>query len=294
MIASEGSIKAACEKLHLTQPTISGQLKTLEDFFGFKLFHRKHRKLELTYQGNFLYKKAERIFVLGDELVSSLSHCESQKHPQSIKIGITPSLSSPLVNQFILSLWKEQGYLIHTLYGEICYLTQLMSQNEIDFILTNNPQSQPNYKMINLGSQKLIGVGNKKFQKYQENFPYSLHHLSYIGFPHQTHLQKEIQYYLELKGIKLHLIGLIDNIDLIKTAIIEGVGFSILPIDAIRTELDQGILFPLGEIQMILSHFWLITSNSASQRVLIKKMINRFLSKDHELKTQIEKTIISA
>ena len=43
VIAHECSIKSACSKLNLTQPTISDQLKNLEEDLGQDLFYRQHR-----------------------------------------------------------------------------------------------------------------------------------------------------------------------------------------------------------------------------------------------------------
>lgn len=68
VVAREGSIARACEELRLSQPTISGQLRALEDSFGDKLFTRSGRSLKLTEFGNLVYRYAEDIFTLGREL----------------------------------------------------------------------------------------------------------------------------------------------------------------------------------------------------------------------------------
>jgi LysR family transcriptional activator of nhaA len=51
VIAQEGSIARAAQKLRLGQPTLSAQLKQLEEHIGIKLFERKHKKLILTESG---------------------------------------------------------------------------------------------------------------------------------------------------------------------------------------------------------------------------------------------------
>ena len=70
--AKEGSIARACEKLHLAQPTISGQLRLLEENLGEKLFAKVGRGLILTETGQVAYRYAEEIFGLGQELQSVL------------------------------------------------------------------------------------------------------------------------------------------------------------------------------------------------------------------------------
>lgn len=71
-VAREESITRACEKLHLAQPTISGQLAVFEQAIGKKLFHKSGRKLLLTDTGRVVYHYAEEIFSLGRELNNTL------------------------------------------------------------------------------------------------------------------------------------------------------------------------------------------------------------------------------
>jgi LysR family transcriptional activator of nhaA len=67
-VARTGGVSAASAELRLAQPTISGQLRLLEDHFGEKLFHRVGRRLELTDVGRLVYRYADEIFTLGREL----------------------------------------------------------------------------------------------------------------------------------------------------------------------------------------------------------------------------------
>jgi len=73
VVASEGSVTAACERLHLTQPTISSQLRKLEKFVGSNLFKRLARNLVLTKTGQLVLEYAEEIFSLGRELSEVLA-----------------------------------------------------------------------------------------------------------------------------------------------------------------------------------------------------------------------------
>ena len=59
--AREQNITAAAETLHITQPTLSKQLKELEEELGKKLFIRGNRKITLTEEGMFLRKRAQEI-----------------------------------------------------------------------------------------------------------------------------------------------------------------------------------------------------------------------------------------
>jgi LysR family transcriptional activator of nhaA len=68
IVAREGSVVAATRVLNLTQPTISAQIRLLEDSLGEKLFRKRGRGLVLTEVGRTVYEYAEEIFSLGQEL----------------------------------------------------------------------------------------------------------------------------------------------------------------------------------------------------------------------------------
>ncbi len=72
MVAKEGGMSRAARQLHLSQPTLSGQIKKLETAMGVKLFDRSGRSLVLTDAGQLVYRYADEIFSLGRELVDTL------------------------------------------------------------------------------------------------------------------------------------------------------------------------------------------------------------------------------
>jgi LysR family transcriptional regulator, transcriptional activator of nhaA len=72
MVATEGSIVKAKEKLLLAQPTISGQIRELESQLGRTLFERRKQRLYLTEEGRLVLEYARRIFDLGREMADAL------------------------------------------------------------------------------------------------------------------------------------------------------------------------------------------------------------------------------
>lgn len=88
VVARERSVTAAAKTLHVTQPTISGQLKLLEEQLGEALFRRKGRGLELTDAGETAYEYAERIFGLGRDLVEAVKHHRDGRRDRLV-VGIS-------------------------------------------------------------------------------------------------------------------------------------------------------------------------------------------------------------
>src|SRR5436309_13165614 len=71
MVAREGTMARACERLLLAQSTLSAQIATLEDALGEKWFERAGRKLRLTEMGRTVVGSADEIFSVGRDLVQS-------------------------------------------------------------------------------------------------------------------------------------------------------------------------------------------------------------------------------
>ncbi|HEX3063922.1 MAG TPA: LysR family transcriptional regulator, partial [Dongiaceae bacterium] len=72
-VASEGSFTKAANTLHVTQPTLSGQVKALEEIYGVKLFDRRGRRVAPTALGQELLVLTRRLFSLEAETEHLLS-----------------------------------------------------------------------------------------------------------------------------------------------------------------------------------------------------------------------------
>jgi LysR family transcriptional activator of nhaA len=89
--AREGSITRASEKLNLAQPTVSGQIQSLEKSVGERLFLRQGRKLTLTETGRVVFGYADQIFSIGQELVDTLRNRPNPSQ-RRVKVGVADAL----------------------------------------------------------------------------------------------------------------------------------------------------------------------------------------------------------
>ena len=69
-VAREENMTRAAEILHVTQPTLSKQLKSLEDELGKKLFTRHSFSIQLTEEGVLLRKRAEDLVKMADKIIT--------------------------------------------------------------------------------------------------------------------------------------------------------------------------------------------------------------------------------
>ncbi len=95
-VAKEGSIARASAKLRLAQPTISGQIRQLEQALGDKLFVRKGRHLALTELGQLVLGYAEEIFSLGRDLMDA-ARGRAIDRPLRLVVGIANVLPKTIV-----------------------------------------------------------------------------------------------------------------------------------------------------------------------------------------------------
>jgi LysR family transcriptional activator of nhaA len=87
MVVREGGVTRASEKLNVSQPTVSGQLRELQEALGEKLLARSGRTAILTDVGRTVYRYADEIFTLGRELQEAVKGRVT--HPARLAVGVT-------------------------------------------------------------------------------------------------------------------------------------------------------------------------------------------------------------
>ena len=100
-VATEGSFTKAAAALRVTQPTISHQVKGLEDSYGIRLFDRRGRGIELTDLGETLLQITRRLFDL-EEQAAELLTANRALEGGHLKIGIdSPMHVTPILTEFV-------------------------------------------------------------------------------------------------------------------------------------------------------------------------------------------------
>jgi LysR family transcriptional activator of nhaA len=86
-VAREGGVSKAAAKLRLAQPTISAQIRLLEEALGSRLFERHGRTLVMTDVGRTVYRYADEIFGIGRELMETLRG-QAPGRPLQLVVGV--------------------------------------------------------------------------------------------------------------------------------------------------------------------------------------------------------------
>lgn len=132
-IAKEENMSRAAEILHVTQPTLSKQIKDLEDELGKKLFVRSNYSMHLTAEGQILYKRARDIVSLADETVSEL---KSMTEPTggNVNIGAAETDSIKYLARIIKQLQEESAGITVNIYsGDSEMVESKLDRGQLDF-----------------------------------------------------------------------------------------------------------------------------------------------------------------
>lgn len=140
VVAKEGSIAAASQKLHLAQPTISAQIHRLEEQLGEKLFERKGRQLVLTDFGTVALGYAEEIFALGREFVET-ARGRSTGRPLRLVVGVSNTLPKSIVRRMLepaLQLEQSLRLVVREDRSIEAFLGEL-TMHTVDLVLSDAP-----------------------------------------------------------------------------------------------------------------------------------------------------------
>lgn len=161
-VAREGSITAAANFLHVTQPTLSRQLKDLEESLGKKLFIRKSHSIDLTDEGRILRKRAEEILNMVEKVEEEFSSME-ETIGGDVYIGGGETDAMKLIAQIVKAVQLNYPNIKYHLYsGNSDDVTDQLDKGLLDFGILIQPADLSKYHYINLPAKDQWGVVMKR------------------------------------------------------------------------------------------------------------------------------------
>jgi len=261
IVAKEGSIKEASNKLFVTQPTISDQLKLLEDFLESKLFERKHRALYLTKDGEITLKYAEKIFNLGNELTSVLRN-NLKAAKSSLEIGLTHFMSHYFLYDKIMPLFKQKEITVNIREDDKHILLAELEAGRLDMLFTTNKDGiSSNFSTYKMGMNRTFAVAHKKFGKSSNVFPDCLNDIPYFSYTESTSLKYEIELFFTKNSLSPRVIGEADDLDLFNTVTENALAFTIVPEVTKNRMCQNKDIIVLGEIDELQTSVWGVIQN---------------------------------
>ena len=153
-VATHGSFTRAAEMLHITQPTLSGQVKELEERYGTKLFVRHGRRIELTDIGKSAFAITRLMFRHEEEVEHLLQSARALTSGELRVAADSPYIATPLLAQF-QRLYP--GIQISIQYGNSQQLMSWIESRRCDVaFLPNIPQGDERLFSIPLPPDRLV------------------------------------------------------------------------------------------------------------------------------------------
>lgn len=157
-VVREGTISAAAQALHVAQPSLSRQMKDLEEELGASLFVRGNRKITLTEEGMVLRKRAEEMVRLMQMTEDEISQIKSHV-AGSVRIGAGESWSFHYLSRTAASLAKEHPDIrFHITSGDTQDLMDELNNGLIDFAVIFTDVDHTLYQSIELPVEDRFGL----------------------------------------------------------------------------------------------------------------------------------------
>ena len=161
-VAEEGTFSAAANRVFLSQPALSLQIKHLEESLELKLFHRTTRKVELTIAGQELLVTARRVIAELDHGITQLrdySECRRGR----VAVAVLPSLASTLLAEAV-PLFRRAfpGIRVAIRDGVADAVVEALKTGEVEFALGLPMQAEDEFAMTHLLMDRLVVIARRE------------------------------------------------------------------------------------------------------------------------------------
>ena len=278
VVAKEGSMSKAAERLDMAIQTISAQVHELEKSLGYLLFKPAGRGIALTESGFAALEIADQIFSIGEKLPEAVR--DAAKSPKTkIIVGVSDGLPKLMTKQLLEPILKHKEAQLIAHEGKFEDLLADLALHRLDIVLADRPA--PNNKNLNVYSEELTRTSMawyspKQFvKKAKKDFPHCLNELPIlIPTPHST-VRLLIDQWFSKHGIIPNIVGEFEDSALLKTFAASGLG--VFPAGKlIEKDLKETYgMELLGDCDDIYEYFYAIRSEKKIQHPLIQAIIKR-------------------
>lgn len=264
-VVHEGGVSRAAEKLRLAQPTVSAQVKLLEDALNTKLFERQGRRLVLTDVGRLVHRYADEIFGIGRELVETLKGRPTAGRPLPLTVGVANAVPKLVVHRLLQpAISGEQP--MHLVCREDSTETLLgeLATHALDVIIADVPA--PPHVRVKVFSH-LLGESDTTFfaapplaQKVKRRFPRSLNDTPILLPTPSTAVRRALDQWMEAEDLLPRVLGEFDDSALMKA--FGQVGLAVFPApSAIENEIvRQYRVQVVGRVKVVRERYFAISA----------------------------------
>jgi LysR family transcriptional activator of nhaA len=263
VVAREGGVAKASKVLRVAPPTISGQIRLLEESIGEKLFTREGRGLVLTEVGRTVFLYSEEIFSVGRELMDTLRGRPSGR-PQQLVVGVTDSVPKLVAHDLIRpALVLPEPIRLIVREGPHDRLLADLGGGQVDVVLSDAPVGpSARIKAFNHG----LGECGTSFvaapsiaSALRGEFPRCLEKAPMIVPGDSTGGRRALHAWLDANGLRPVVQGEFDDSALLKVFGAEGLGVFTVPTVIEASVCAQFGVSVIGRVSTLRARFFAIT-----------------------------------
>lgn len=256
--AKLGGVSNAANYLHISQPSLSAQLKVFENSLGKKLFRKEGRKLQLSGEGEKAFAYARKMFDIAADFSESLK-TPLEKQSQRIRIGISDQVERPFVADLLspLVVQKRKGHerIFSISSGPDEVLGKSLRSQEIDLVLTNRTvYSEDLAEIAAVAMPVKLFVSSQNLRNFKMRLSRTTAAADFIGaspwgmvIPStKLKLRHETDLYMQEVKTRKRIVFESDIMSVVGRAIVDGAGFGFLPTPYLNEELKMGLVSAIG------------------------------------------------
>ncbi len=251
----------AAEHLGVALPTISKQVRALEQELGVSLLKAQGRNLVLTQAGVAAMRQADLIFAIGEQLPFRVREAISGRVVR-LNVGISDGIAKMVVHRVLSSILSEPHLRLLCHEGEFEQLIGELAMHKLDLVLSDRPATaHPELRVTSrlLAKSPLAWYAPPSlFAKSSNGYPESLAHVPMLLPTSHAALRLKIDHWLEREHITPQIVGEFEDSALLATFSAEGMGVFPGPA-AIQEELRKSYgLEKIADITEVEEQFHLI------------------------------------
>jgi len=244
--ATAGSLAQAAQKLGVTQPTVSEQLRALERTLGVSLFQRSPSGLKLTDMGRLAFEQTSVMFRAGERLVEALGH--SQKVlPSTLRVGVSTAVARSITTDFLLPLLEMEGCVPTIETGEMIELMRRLRSSDLDLALTESdpPQAARRGLIVAMVDQPaLVAVAPPDVSP-----DHTWENVGLVHYRATSTYRWDVESFLDENGFRPNIVAESDDPIFLVQAAMRGGYVTVVPRPVARDALSAGKLQQLARVK---------------------------------------------
>jgi LysR family transcriptional activator of nhaA len=263
-VARTGSVAAAAEKLHLTQPTISMQLHELQRSLKCQLFEREGRRLALTDRGQQALRYADEIFALGQELSATLAGAAPGKKLRLV-VGVPDAMPKIVTCRLLQpALQLAEAVALECYEAKFDQLLTDLAADRFDVVLSDCPLGVgARVRAYNhpLGDCGIAFCGTPRLaRRLRGAFPQSLATAPLLMPTVNTDLRRALDHWFDALRIEPQIVAEFDDSALMKEFGYNGAGLFPTPLAALADVERQYRVRRVGTVESVRARYYAITT----------------------------------